>query len=419
MNSFRYIIVGNSAAGIAAYEGIRQVDKTGTVAMISEETAPIYSRSLISYYLAGQIDEEGMLFRPRSYYSREGITALLGRSVVKIDAQNDQVHLDDGQVLGYEKLFLGTGSAAVHLDLPGADLPGTFVFRSYDDAKAIIARLPKVKETVVVGGGPVGVKAAEALSYRKVKVSLVVHSGNLLSQILDSHAARVIHDMLEEHDVKIITHADVAEVNGTAEVSGVKLTDGRVLPCQMVVFCKGVSPNIDLAKEAGIAVRRGVIVDDRMCTSIPNIFAAGDVAEVRDLLTGEKTVHALWPNAMQEGIVAGVNMAGGDRLYDGGFGMNAISIFGTPVIAMGLLRPELRTGAEVFSAKGQGWYRSIVVRGGRMIGAFLVGEIDSAGVMNYMITHRTIVTGMEEAALRPDFSPARLAEFGIEIDIGE
>lgn len=419
MRSFRYVIIGNSAAGIAAYEGIRQVDRSGSVAMVSEETAPIYSRSLISYYLAGQIDEEGMLFRPRSYYGREGITAMLGRSVVKIDAKSNQVHLDDGEVLGYEKLFLGTGSAAVHLDLPGSDLPGTFVFRSYDDAKAIIARLPKVKETVVVGGGPVGVKAAEALTYRKVKVNLVVHSGNLLSQILDSHGAQVIHEMLEEHGVKIISHADVAEVLGTSEVSGVKLTDGRTLTCQMVVFCKGVSPNIGLAKEAGMVVRRGVIVDDRMCTSIPNIYAGGDVAEVKDLLTGEKTVHALWPNAMQEGIVAGINMAGGDRVYDGGFGMNAISIFGIPVIAMGLLRPELRTGAEVLTAKGHGWYRSLVVRGGRLIGAYLVGEIDSAGVMNYMITHKTIVTGMEDAVLRPDFSPARLAEFGIEIDIGE
>jgi NAD(P)H-nitrite reductase large subunit len=263
------------------------------------------------------------------------------------------------------------------------------------------------------------VKAAEALCYRKVKVNLVVHSGSLLSQILDSHAAQVIHEMLEEHGVKIITHADVAEVTGTSEVSGIKLTDGRSIPCQLVVFAKGVSPNIELAKQAGIAVRKGVMVDDRMRTSIPNIYAAGDVAEVRDILTGEKTVHALWPNAMQEGIVAGVNMAGGDRTYDGGFGMNAISIFGMPVIAMGLLRPELRTGAEVLTAKGQGWYRSLVVRGGRLIGAFLVGEIDSAGVMNYMITNRTIITGMEDAALRPDFSPARLAEFGIEIDIGE
>jgi nitrite reductase (NADH) large subunit len=419
MRSFRYIIIGNSAAGIAAYEGLRQVDHAGSVAIISEETAPIYSRSLISYFLAGQIDEEGMLFRPRSFYGREGIEALLGRKVVRIDPQLNQVQLEDGELLGYEKLMLATGSSAVHPKLPGGDLPGTFVFRSYDDAKAMMKHLSRVKEAVVVGGGPVGIKAAEALNYRKVQVSIVVHSGNLLSQIMDSHAAQVIQDMFEEHHVKIIAHADVTEVLGGSEVTGIKLTDGRTLNCQMVVFSKGVTPNLDLAQEAGVQVNKGIVVDDHMCTSQANIYAAGDVAEVKDVLTGERTVHALWPNAMQQGYVAGVNMGGGERIYDGGFGMNAINVFGTPVIAMGLLRPELRSGAEVLSAKGHGWYRSLVVRGGRIVGAFLVGEIDSAGVINYLITRKINVEGLTNAVLRPDFSSARLAEAGIEIEIGE
>ncbi|OPY31250.1 MAG: Coenzyme A disulfide reductase [Methanomassiliicoccales archaeon PtaU1.Bin124] len=419
MRSFRYIIIGNSAAGIAAYEGIRQKDRAGSVAMISDETAPIYSRSLISYFLAGQIDEEGMLFRPRSFYGREGIEALLGRKVVKVDPKAHQVMLEDGEVFGYEKLLIGTGSAAVHPDIPGGGLNGCFVFRSYEDAKAIKAYLPKVKEAVVLGGGPVGIKAAEALSSRKIRVTLIVSSGNLLSQILDGTTASVIQKMLEDHNVKVITRCDVGQVLGESSVTGTKLADGRVIPCQMVVFCKGVQANTGLAVEAGISVRKGIVVDDHMRSSIPDIYAAGDVAEVKDILTGQRTIHALWPNAMQQGYVAGMNMAGGDRSYDGGFGMNAINIFGTPIIAMGLLRPEVRGGAEVLTAKGNGWYRSLVVRDDRLIGAFLVGEIDSAGVLNHMITHKIGIHGLEEAALRPDFSPARLAEAGIEIDIGE
>ena len=419
MRSFKYVIVGNSAAGIAAYEGLREVDRTGSVAMISEETAPIYSRSLISYYLAGQIDEEGMLFRPRSYYGREGIEALLGRRVMMIDHASRQVELDDGERIGYEKILIGTGSSAVHPDVKGGDMLGCFVFRSYQDAKAIQAYLPNVKEAVVLGGGPVGIKATEALCYRKVQVTLVVRSANLLSQILDSKSSTVIQEMLEEHKVKIITRCDVEEVLGDRSVSGVRLEDGRQIPCQMVVFCKGVQPNISLAIDAGIVVGKGIPVDDRMQTSLPGIYAAGDVAEVKDILTGEKTVHALWPNAMQQGYVAGVNMAGGERRYDGGFGMNAINIFGTPIIAMGLMRPEQHSGAEVLTAKGANWYRSLVIRDGHLIGAFLVGEIDSAGVLNYMITNRTDMQGLVEAALRPDFSPARLAEAGIDIDIGE
>lgn len=419
MSSFKYLIIGNSAAGIAACEAIRQGDPSGQIGMISEEMAPIYSRSLISYYLAGQIDEEGMLFRPRSFYGREGIIAILGRSVVKIHADVGQVELEDGERIGYAKMLLATGSNALRPSIPGANMDGCFVFRNLEDAKAVQASLHGTKEAIVLGGGPVGIKVAEALTMRKIRVTMVISSGHLLSQILDANTSQVIHALMEQKGVRIIVNDDAEAIIGEGKVRGIRLRSGSELNCQMVIFCKGVNPRVELARGCGINVDKGIIVDDRMETSHLGIYAAGDVAEVKDILTGERTVHALWPNAMQQGHVAGTNMAGGKRPYDGGFGMNSINVFGTPVIAMGLLRPQQRGGAEVLTAQGKNWYRSLVLREGRIIGAVLLGEIESAGIINHLIVKKISISGLEDDALRPDFSPARLAEEGIEIELNE
>ncbi|HSV42375.1 MAG TPA: FAD-dependent oxidoreductase, partial [Methanomassiliicoccales archaeon] len=242
--------------------------------------------------------------------------------------------------------------------------------------------------------------------------TLVISSGHVLSQMLDQQTAEVVHGLLKAHKVRIITQADVERVEGVGGVSKVVLNNGKELPCQMVVFCKGVVPNMELARDALINVRKGIIVDEGMRTSAPNIFAAGDVAEAIDPVTGQGTVRSFWAKAMRQGHVAGENMAGGDARYQGDLVSNSLIVYGTTVLTMGHTRPDERDRSIVISAEGEGWFRRIVLREGRVIGAVLIGDITSAEALGCLLTSRSDASELTIKMLDRSFDKVMLAELG-------
>ncbi|WP_026068980.1 NAD(P)/FAD-dependent oxidoreductase [Methanomassiliicoccus luminyensis] len=412
MRRYDYIIIGNSAAGVGGCEGIRKVDRSGTIAMISNEVVLAYSRCLITHYISGHLPEGLLLFRPSDFYSRMNAEAILGSRAVRVDPRERIVELNDGSVVGYRKLLLATGAGAFPYDIPGNDKPGAHLLRTWDDARKVSEEAAPGEKALVLGGGLVGMKAADALHARGMDVTIIVASNQLLSQTMDRTGAEMVREAVERNGIKVLMNSSVQEITGDEWVSGVRLEDGTEIPGDMVIMAKGVRPNVTLAKNAGLAVDYGITVDRHMRTSDLNIYAAGDVAEAADLLDGGNHTHAIWPNAVEQGHIAGMNMAGKEVEYTGGMGMNSAEFFGLPAISMGKCRTRDEAGMEVLTSRDVegGTYRKLVIRGNVLVGAVCVGDIACAGVLNGLIQRKADISGIKDLLMRKDFDIAKLPQ---------
>ena len=416
MDSFKYIVIGNSAAGIATVEGIRKLDKDGSIAVISDEDMLAYSRCLTSYYIKGKLDKDGLLFRPKTFYEDLKVEPFLGREVVKVDPKEQWVGLKDGTQLGYEQLMLATGASAVIYDMPGNDKNGVFALRRFEDAQNIVAMATSGKKAAVLGGGLVGLKTADALHARGVETWVIITSRQVMSQTMDPEGAKIIQDRLEENGLHVMTGTSVEEILGDDNVEGIRVSSGAVMEIDMVIFGKGVNPNIQLAVDAGVETDYGILVDDHMRSSISNIYSAGDVAEAKDLVNGGHYIHAIWPNAVEQGKVAGQNMAGGNIEYEGGMGMNSVELFGLPSISMGttkLRKPD--PAYEFLSAfdPERNFYRKIAIKEGRLVGAVCIGQVENAGIFGELIRRKIDVTGIKDILLNEGFDYAKLHDLNI------
>ena len=381
----KYVIVGNGVASVGAIEGIRRKDPVGEIIVISEESTPTYGRPLISYLLAGKIGPERMQLRPVTFYDKHKVKMVLGAKVTSIDIKAKKVATDDGHSYGYDKLLVATGGTPFIPPLPGKDGPGVYSFTTLAHAETLVDVAKNCKDVVVVGGGLIGLKAAEALHDRGVKVSIVELAPRVLSAAFDDKAGRLVAKRLEEVGIKVHCGTQTSEIKRGSDgmVQGVTLKDGAFLPAQAVVIAIGVVPAANLAKEAGITVDRGIVVDEALASSDPDVYAAGDVAQAKDLILDENRVVPIWPNAFNQGFYAGKNMAGAMSPYTGGLAMNSIAFYGLPTVSVGVVNPApTETGIEVSDNLDEehGTYRKLVFKDGKLVGYVLVGEIDIAGL---------------------------------------
>ncbi len=402
---YDYLIVGNSTAAISAVEAIRHHDPQGTVAVVSPEPYPAYCAPLISYLLAGKITERQMSYRPADFYERLRVTTHLGRAVTAIRPEEHRVVLDDGTALEYGRLLLACGGAPIVPNLPGTDLEGVFTFTRYADVDRVRSWVEKrdVEEALVIGGGMIGVKAAEALNHLGLHVTIVELLDRILAQALDERGSALARRALEKAGIRVLTSRGAKAILGEEDrVTGVRLDTGALLPAQMVVVAIGVRPNATLAAEAGVQVNRGVLVDEHMRASLPDIYAAGDVAEGYDVLLGETRPVAIWPSAYLQGQVAGANMAGAEVSFTGSVAMNSIQVCGLPTISVGLTDPaQAEEILEYNSPDGQN-YRRLFLRGNRIIGAIFVGEIDRAGIITGLIREGLDVSAFKQKLIGRD-----------------
>jgi len=402
----QYVVIGNSAAGIAAVEAIRQADKESKITVVSDEDYSSYCRCLISYYLVGDIKEEKISYRPQSFYKENNIELLLNKKVARVDPKKNRVVLADKSQLGYDSLLIATGASSKFPELKGIKKEGVFGFRTLKDAKDIAGLLPVVKSVCVLGGGLIGLKAAYALKKRKIDVKVIIKSGQVLSQVLDSEAAQLVQKKLEENGIEVILGQDVTEIiSDEGEIKAVKLDSGKALGVSMVVVGKGVSPNIDLIKDTVIKVNEGIISNNNLQTSVPNIYAAGDVAETLDIASGEFSINALWPIAVEQGRIAGANMAGGNLNYDGSLGMNSLEFFGLPTVSLGLFRPKNPEGYEEIkmTADNGQVYKKLVLKDNRIVGAVLAGNINNSGLFLRLIREKIEVSSFKDKLLQENF----------------
>jgi len=402
----QYVVIGNSAAGIAAVEAMRQADKESKITVVSDEDYSSYCRCLISYYLAGDIKEDKIVYRPDSFYKENNIELLINKKVARVDPKKNRVVLADKSQLGYDSLLIATGASSKFPELKGIKKEGVFGFRTLKDAKDIAGLLPVTKSACVLGGGLIGLKAAYALKKRNIDVKVIIKSRQVLSQVLDPEAAQLVQRKLEENGIEVILGQDVAEIiSDEGEMKAVKLDSGKALGVSMVVVGKGVSPNIDLVKDTAIKVNEGIISNNNLQTSISNIYAAGDVAETFDITLNEFSMNALWPLAVEQGRIAGANMAGGNLNYDGSLGMNSLEFFGLPTVSLGLFRPKNPEGYEEIkmTADNGQVYKKLVLKDNRIVGAVLAGNINNSGLFLRLIREKIEVSSIKDRLLQENF----------------
>ncbi|OGO06130.1 MAG: pyridine nucleotide-disulfide oxidoreductase [Chloroflexi bacterium RBG_13_54_9] len=404
----KYLIIGNSGGGIGAAEAIREVDRVGSLTIISDEPYPAYSRPLISKYLTGERTLDDILFRPADFYGRNDIAFLADRHVKSLDPEAHACELEGGERMAWERLLLATGGTPIVPSMDWMGQTGVFTFTTLDDAKAIRAFLGKGDKAVVIGGGLIGVSVTEALVKRGVEVAIVEMRERILNTILDEQASSLAEDALRRADVDIITSHTVAQICGEQEVSGVVLEDGKEISCDLVVVAIGVTPRTELALGAGIKVNRGIVVDRHMATSHPNIYSCGDVAEAFDFVYGANRLTPIWPNAYIGGRTAGFNMAGMTAEYPAVTAMNSLNYFGLDIAAAGMVVPPPESSYEVLSRIADGSYRKVVLKDDLIMGMVFVGDIDKSGIVYGLMRDRVNVSSFKQELLDDDFGLASL-----------
>ncbi len=383
----RYVIIGNSAAGIAASREVRRLDPMGRITIISDEATLGYSRVMLPLYIAGKINSKGMVIALRDFYTGLKIKLLRGDPVESMDPKGQRVFTRKGMNFSYDRLLIATGASPRTLDLPGSNLPGIHYLRKISDAERIRKDLASSRGPVLlVGGGLVSVKTLEALIHKKRKVHMVISSNRILSQMLDETASNLFLHALREKGVSVHLSTDVRAFEGKERIEGARLSDGTFLRCCLAIIGKGVRPNVGFLEGAGIQLNEGIVVDPHMATSLPSIYAAGDVAETLDLLKKKHQGQAIWPLAVEGGRIAGSNMASVPYVLPGGLRMNIVEALGMRAVSVGAEEGELTLR---YLPPSRSVYRKLAFSGGRLRGFLLAGDIRCAGVLTSLVKNET------------------------------
>ena len=382
----RYVIIGNGVAAAGCINGIRSVDMSGEITVVSEEKRPVYCRPLISYYLEGRTDPERMLYGGADFYKRAGCDVLYGRKAVKISPDRHEVTLDDNTHLPYDALCVAAGSSPFVPPFEGLDrVSRKYSFMTLDDALELEKAVDGTTRVLIMGGGLIGLKCAEGICTRAAHVTVCDLAPRVLSSILDDECAAMMQKKLEEHGISFLL-GDSAQ---RFEDGRAYMKSGAVAEFDVLVLAVGVRPNTVLIKDAGGEVNRGIIVNTRMQTSVQDIYAAGDCTEAEDITSGQKKVMAILPNAVMQGYTAGVCMAGGEAVFDKGMPMNSIGFFGLHAMTAGTYEGEMyeeKTGTSL---------KRLFTKDDLLKGFILIGCDERAGIYTSMIREKTPLSSVD------------------------
>lgn len=372
-----YVIIGNGAAGLNAAKAIRERDKTGSVIMISNEPYSTYNRPMLTKSIMADLDENQIAVEETSWYEENNIIQLLGKEVTSIDADNKEIVMNDGMKLQYTKLIYAAGSECFIPPIPGHDKPEVVAIRRLADTKKIAGLLPEVKHVAVIGGGVLGLEAAWEMRKARCEVTVLELAPILMGRQLDESAGEVLKKIGQDQGIQIHTGVQIASIEGEEHVTGVKLADGTVIPAELVIVSAGVRANVALAKAAGVEVDRAAVVNSKMETSVKDIYACGDCAQF------EGINYAIWPQAVEQGKVAGANAVGEALEYTtvpaalNFHGMN------TALFAAGDAgkNPNLVYKTVEFKDMGKKQYQKYYFLNNRLCGVILIGDVSRMGEM--------------------------------------
>ena len=376
----RYVIIGGSIAGVSCVEGIRSVDEEGEITLVTAEPTSNYGRPLISYYLEGKTDERRMCWRGADFYEKNRLKVLHKTKALAIDPAAHSITLSTGETLAYDALCVCTGSSPVCPRFEGIEtVARRQFFTTLDDAKALEAAVTKETRVLIIGAGFIGLKCAEGLRDRAASVTVCDLAAHAMSANLDADSASVLERHLEKNGVRLLLGNTVKRFDsGTAQMQS-----GESLAFDVLVIAVGVRPEAELFAAAGGKADRGILVDEPLRTSLPDVWAAGDCTQSVDVTTGQPGVLAVLPMAALQGECAGVNMAGGRKTFDKGMKLNSIGFFGLHIMSAGTYTDLVYSEATETACK------KLFARDGVLTGFILVGDVTRAGIYTALIRERT------------------------------
>ena len=409
----KYVLVGNSAAALAAIDWIRRYDRDGSVLLLNREKGVAYSRVALPYYVSGERTLDSLMIRRSVDYERSGVRLVEEATVDSIDPGAHTVTLKDGRKIGYEKLLIGTGSETIAPSIRGlADVPHHYLW-TLDDAIHLKEATQTAKRALIIGGGFIGMLAAEALRKLKMKMTIVEMADQLMPQLLDVAGGRIFARAVSGSGVDLRLGSQVEAVAKRGGAIAVHLDGGAAIDTDLLVVAAGVRPSLSCLADGAVKTNRGIVVDAALRTSAPDVYSAGDVAEVRDFVSGEPAVHAIWPTAVDEGRVAGANMAGRGVAYPGSLGMNVVELFGITLAELGRFREGPADSVEVSGSSEGSRYRKVVLDStGTVVGAMFLGEengVAEMGVIHHAIKRRESWKEFVAHGVRPAASYAAMS----------
>jgi NAD(P)H-nitrite reductase large subunit len=376
----RHVIVGGGTAGHNAINTIRQEERERSEIVLVSAERP-YSRMVLPYYLGRTIAESHVFTATPAQLARLGVTAHIGRRAAALDAQAGKLTLDDGTVIEYDDLLIATGSSPVRPPVPGADGPGVHSFWTLEQARGVLAEIGPGSHVVMVGAGFIAFTILNAILALGARLTIVEIAAQILPRMIDRQGAALVEAWLRKHGVEVRTGATLSAVDAHAGRRRLRFKDGGDIDADVVIMATGIRTNLEWLKDSGLRVNRGVVVDDHLRSNAANVYAAGDVAEGRDLVTGQPDVHAIEPTAMEHGRVVGANMAGRDVAYRGSLLMNIVEVCHLDVASFGRWDDP---GAELMLAvdPDRPAYRKLLWHGDRLTGAMILGASDDIWTTN-------------------------------------
>ncbi len=408
MSQTKYLIIGSSHAGLSALEAIRMADQEGPVTIVSREKTMPYSPTVLPYVLSGQADPDRIFLRDQEYFEKNGAVFVTGSAVVGVKTQENKVMLDSGEEIHYEKLLLATGSVPKVPNIPGLKDAPWHVLRTLEDALKIRANAKEGQSAIILGAGLIGMHAAQDLAKAGLQVTVVATTPQVMGQYFDEEAASLIERVFVENGVKILTGSPVTHVTNSNKVCAVSLENGLDLPAHLLLVAKGVNACMDYLEGSGVETGDGVLVDDRMRTSVENVWAAGDVAQGSNFFDAGKIMNGILPDASEQGRIAGMDMAGDSAVqpYMGGIAMNTYNFFNNRAFAIGMCGTSGKLAClpcgldnleidKVFSPSSMR-YQKLVFEGNNLLGAASINTELDPGVMLQIIRRKIDLGDMKE-----------------------
>jgi nitrite reductase (NADH) large subunit len=382
----QYVIIGNGVAGTTAAANIRKFDNEGKIIIISDETYPFYSRIRLPEFLSGAVDEKGLIIKKDTWYAENRIDLVLNTVVTDIDVSGKKVISSDSSAIKYDRLLIATGGLSFVPQIPGSDKKGVFTLRTLNDAIAIkeFSKQSSIR-VVLIGGGVLGLEAGNGLRKAGNYISVVEFFPRLLPRQMDPSGAEILKTQLEDIGFRFYLGAKSREITGAEKVEALVLDDGTRIDCDMILISAGVRYNPLLALKLGLPVEKGVIVNNKMETGIPDIYAAGDLIQHNSIFYG------IWPAAEKQGEVAGINMAGGNSEYQGTIISNTLKVAGIDICAAGDIDAEGQKDSILFKDAENYIYKKMVLQHNTLVGTILYGDIkDRQKILKAIETRKDI-----------------------------
>ena len=392
----QYVVIGNGVAAVGCIEGIRKEDAAGKIIVISEEPHPVYCRPLISYYLEGKTNLEKMAYRDKNFYERMECEVLYGKKAVQIDPSTKQIALNDDTVIPYDKLCIATGSSPFVPPFTGLEsVEQKHSFMTIDDMLELEASINENSDVLIVGAGLIGLKCAEGLKDRVSSITICDLADRVLSSILDADCAAIMQKHLEQNGINFMLNDSAISFDKNTAF----MKSGKTVRFDVLVLAVGARANTSLIKGIGGEVNRGILISNKMETSIPDIYAAGDCTEGEDISFHDKRVLAILPNAYMQGNCAGINMAGGSSVFDKGIPMNSIGFFGLHAMTAGSYYTA-EQGCELYEEKSEGTLKRLFTKGDYLTGFILIGATERAGIYTSLIRERIPLSSIDFEMLK-------------------